>query len=368
MQRNQMIGAAAVVAVLFLASIGERFIMSALTGGQAGSLHGWFDGLPGKWKVIAIFMMPIALIAGAVAVKYIEMRRARSWIGVPGKIISAKSVQRKVERSLSSSNDQDFEMRNFAEISYAYSAGGRKLSGSRLSIGADLGNSGVAEKLARYKPGANVTVYYDPAKPESAVIERDLPEGTFRFGVWLVVALTVILFAVVFGADLVSQILRGQLPNPRNASIVTALALFSAVIALFGFGLKRQAAAADGWAQTKGRVVTSKTEQFVAGVDRISAPRRNLLRQRVIYAYTVAGVGYSSDRVSFGARTASSMPGMEQAIVRRYPVGTAVTVYYDPANPSQAVLDRGVRKLWLVWASAALFAVMAVAISGVLGS
>jgi hypothetical protein len=366
MQRNQMMGLAAFVALLVLAAISERFILSSLTGGQFGSFHGMFDALPGKWKVIAIGMMPITLIAGAVGFLYFKMVRARSWIGVPGKIVSAKSVQRKVERSLSSSNDQDSEMRNFAVVTYAYEAGGRKLTGSRLSIGADLGNVEVAEKLAKYKTGTLVTVYYDPRKPENAVIERDLPAGVFGFGVKLVAGLIALLFAVVFGADLVRQIVRGQLPEPQNALIVTALALFSAVIALFGVALKRQAAAADGWKETKGRVVSSETERFVAGSDRISAPTRHLLRQRVIYAYKVAGVDYSSDRVAFGARTASSIAGLEQAIVKRYPLGAGVTVYYDPANPSQAILERGVRKLWLVWASAALFAVIAVAISGVL--
>lgn len=367
MPRNQMVGLAAFVTVLFLASISERYILSALTGGQFGSLHALFDAAPGKWKVIAIGMMPIALIAVAIGAKSVETLLARSWIGVPGKIVSAKSVQRRVKRSVSSANDEDSEMRNFAQIIYTYVVAGRTWRGERLSIGADLGNFEVAEKLKRYQTGTHVTVYYDPRKPENAVIERDPPAGVIRFGIGLVVGLTALLFAVVFGADLARHVLRGQLAHPQNASIVTALLLFSAVIALFGYALKRQAAAADGWKETKGRVVSSEAERFVAGAERMSAPERSLVRQRVIYAYKVAGVDYSSDRVSFGARTASSLAGLEQGIVKRYPLGAGVTVYYDPANPSQAVLERGVRMLWLVWASAALFAGMAVAISGALG-
>lgn len=361
MQRKQMMGLAFFVALMVIGSLSEPVI-----GWYFHSVHGSFDALPGKWKVIAIGMMPIALIAVAVGWLYIEVWRARSWIGVPGKILSAKAVQREVERSSSSSNDQDYEIRNFAEITYAYEAGGRKLTGSRLSVGADHGNTNVAENLAKYKAGTHVTVYYDPRKPEKAVIERDLPAGVFGFGIKLVLGLIALLFAVAFGADLVKQILRGQLPEPKNASIVTALSLFSALIALFGYGLKRQAAAADGWNATKGRVVSSEAERFTAGSDRISAPVRTLVRQRVIYAYKVAGVDYSSDRVRFGARTASSVAGLEQAVVKRYPLGAGVTVYYYPANPSQAVLERGVRLLGLVWASAALFAVIAVWISGVL--
>lgn len=362
MQRNQTWVAVGLVLLVFAGSMGQHFLAV-----KVAPLHAWFDALPGKWKVIVIGMMPIALIAVAVGVKYIEMVRARSWVSVPGKIVSAKSVQRKVARSLSSANDEDGEMRNFAEIIYAYEVAGRKLRGERLSIGADLGNSEVAEKLKRYKPGMAVTVHYDPRKPENAVIERDLPDGMFKAGAGIVAGLTALLFAVVLGADLAAKILKGQLPNPGNAPIVTALGLFSAAIVLFGFALKRQAAAADGWLQTKGRILASETEAFRAGVERISTPSRTLHRQRVTYGYDVAGVSYSSDQVSMGARTSSSVGAMEQSIVRRYPVGKTVTVYYDPVNPSQAVLERGARLIWLVWVSAALFAVLAVALSGLAG-
>ena len=362
MQLNQTWVAMVLVLLVFAGATGQHFFALTLA-----PLHAWFDALPGKWKVILIGMMPIALIAVAVGVKYIEMVRARSWVAVPGKIVSAKSVQRKVARSLSNSNDEDYEMRNFADIIYAYEVDGRKLRGERLSIGSDLGNSEVAEKLKRYKPGMAVTVYYNPRQPERAVIERDLTDGSFRMGIGIIAGLTAVLFTVVFGADFAAQVLRGQLPNPRNAPIVIGLAMFAATIALFGIALKRQAAAADRWLQTSGRILASETEAFQSGVERISTPSRTLHRQRVTYGYAVAGVSYSSDRVSMGARTSSSVGAVEQAIVRRYPVGKTVTVHYDPTNPSQAVLERGVRLIWLVWASAALCAGLAVVQSGLVG-
>ena len=355
MQRNQVWAAVGVAALVVLFAIGEHSLAVMFAPVQR-----WVEALPGTWKVIGIFMMPILVIALAMVVKGWETWRARSWLAAPGKIVSAKSVQRKVARSLSSQNDDDYEMRNFAEIVYAYEVGGRALKGQRLSIGSDLGNFEVAEKLKRYKPGTAVTVYYDPRKPERAVIERDAPEGLWKVGAGIIGGLTALVFVVVFGASWGAQILQGQVADPRRASIVMALALFAAFIALFGWGLKRQAAQADGWKQTPGRITASDTEAFQAGRERLSTPSRTLQRQRIIYAYTVGGVNYVSDRVSMGARTSSSVAAMEQAQVRRYPVGKTVTVYYDPANPSQAVLERGVRLVWLVWGSAALFAGLAV--------
>ncbi len=330
-----------------------------------GHLHAAFESWPGKWKIVFIGMMPIGGLAVAIAVKYIQVQRARSWIGIPGKIISSKSVRRKVERSLSASNDQDHEIRNFAEITYAYKVGTQTLQGSKLSIAADLGNSEVAEKLARYKTGSKVTVYYNPAQPSEAVIERDLSEGSFKYGLLLVSGLTAVLFAAVFGAELLTNVLRRELPTPRNAPLVVFMLVFALVLARFAFVLRRQAASVSGWGHTTGAIVASEAETFDAAQARLGGPRSKLIRQRVTYRYAVAGVDYMSDRVSFGARTSSSLRALEQSIVRRYPVGASVPVFYDPANPSEAVLERGARLLWLMWGSAALFAGAAVYFAGV---
>jgi hypothetical protein len=313
-----------------------------------------------------IGMMPIVLLAVAVLVKFIEMRRAQSWIGVPGKIVASRSVQRRVERSNSASNDEDHEVRNFAEIVYSYKIGTQTLQGKRLGIAADLGNSGVAEKLDRYRAGTPVTVYYNPAKPSDAVIERDLPAGSFKVGCWLIAGLTAALFAAVFGAEVLAGLLRDGLPDPSKAPIVVALTLFALVLLRFAWVMRSQAAAVEGWGRTEGRIIGSETEAFQSGRGHNDGHRSKLLRQRVTFSYTVAGTVYASDRVSFGARTSSSLRMLETRIIQRYPVGARVMVHYDPANPSAAVLERGARLLWVVWASSALFALAAVVLSGVL--
>jgi hypothetical protein len=59
----------------------------------------------------------------------------------------------------------------------------------------------------------------------------------------------------------------------------------------------------------------------------------------VTYRYKVQGRDYSSERISLA--DFSSSTGRAQGIVDRYPDGATVTVYYNPANPSHAVLERG---------------------------
>ena len=59
----------------------------------------------------------------------------------------------------------------------------------------------------------------------------------------------------------------------------------------------------------------------------------------VAYRYKVQGRDYSSERISL--MDISSTAGHAQGIVDRYPDGASVTVYYNPGDPSDALLERG---------------------------
>jgi hypothetical protein len=60
---------------------------------------------------------------------------------------------------------------------------------------------------------------------------------------------------------------------------------------------------------------------------------------KVQYRYTVSGVRYSSDRLRFGAM--SSGDNWADTMLARFPQGRAVTVYYNPRDPAEAVLLQG---------------------------
>ena len=60
----------------------------------------------------------------------------------------------------------------------------------------------------------------------------------------------------------------------------------------------------------------------------------------VRYTYLVNGTQYSSGRVSLGDSSTNSSSGKEE-IVRRYPMGSQVIVYYDPSRPEDALLEPG---------------------------
>jgi hypothetical protein len=109
-----------------------------------------------------------------------------------------------------------------------------------------------------------------------------------------------------------------------------------------------QVRAAREWPSTAGKVVVSKTE--VRKVEVIDSDRAegHRFEERnfadIVYEYSVAGRKLRNNRVSIG----EDRGNFEVAeTIAKYPVGTVVTVYYNPLHPDQAVLERDLPKgMW----------------------
>jgi len=121
------------------------------------------------------------------------------------------------------------------------------------------------------------------------------------------------------------------------------------VAAMVGVGLDqcffrpaRQAKrAAQAWPTTTGVVLDSFVETATS-YDSTSNAETTSFTPRVTYEYEVNGQRYRSDRLktSDGFFRAGLLPGSAEAVVARYPAGAQVFVYYNPANPHEAVLER----------------------------
>lgn len=102
---------------------------------------------------------------------------------------------------------------------------------------------------------------------------------------------------------------------------------------------RQKAEASKQWMPVNGRVVESHVEVRQGysedhGTTHSYAPH-------VEYEYEVNGITYRSDRLQPGTRVFISSRGRAEAEVARYAPGTPVTVYCDPANPAEAVLQPG---------------------------
>lgn len=117
-------------------------------------------------------------------------------------------------------------------------------------------------------------------------------------------------------------------------------------------GLRQSARGREtrGWTRTQGRIVVARVEEIPAPAEE-GGPQ---LEPVVRYAYEARGRTYESQQVSVGssATARSSHRDEAQRLVDRFPAGREVDVWFDPRDPRQAVLERGVPRAQVVVAVA----------------
>ncbi len=110
-----------------------------------------------------------------------------------------------------------------------------------------------------------------------------------------------------------------------------------------------QVNAAKSWRSAPGVVIRSDVQtrnvKVMSGIQRADGggtEARNFAN--VVYEYELFGKKLSNNRVSIG----EDLGNFEiEETLARYPVGTRVTVYYNPRNPKEAVLERDMPKgMW----------------------
>jgi hypothetical protein len=91
------------------------------------------------------------------------------------------------------------------------------------------------------------------------------------------------------------------------------------------------------WPYVEGEVIASRVVPFAREV---SSGIEYTFTPVVEYRYTVSGLPYTSQNLSFVPGASVSTHELLQAtsVVSRYPAGSWVPVYYNPANPKQAAL------------------------------
>ena len=307
-----------------------------------------------QFLIVGFFCVVAAALSLITFVKWREVQAMSHWLPTPGKIISSRVEARKVKVSgVGADSEKVTEVRNFPAITFEYKVAGKKYRGSRYSVKENLGNFEVDETLAQFPTGAEVTVFYNPADPSKAVIERTLPDGAFKFMVKLSAGLVIGSAVLVFSTGGVLEAIRSFLPKPEKLGIAMVLFFMGLFILLMGIAHKVLARRATKWPVAAGRIDASglETIRIDAGYQRW----RRAFRSRIVYSYEVAGRRYISSRVTFGAAVAASLAALVRGQSQRYAEGSNVDVHYDPANPASSVLECRVRGLWLLWVCSAGF-------------
>lgn len=121
---------------------------------------------------------------------------------------------------------------------------------------------------------------------------------------------------------------------------IILLITLAAGVALIYLGIRnrKKAEAGRNWPSTQGTVTVSKVlENSSTNNDGHTTFNYS---PGIEYRYTVAGLFFTGNKISPGSETSYGEPALVTPILEKYPAGAPVSVYYNPENPSEAVLER----------------------------
>ncbi len=130
---------------------------------------------------------------------------------------------------------------------------------------------------------------------------------------------------------------------------VAAVVIGVAGVVTFFLGLRRlgEASGSRKWPTVKGTVLTSKVEEQLSRhrdeSDDADAPEQvsRTFKATVTYRYVVAEKTLEGARVAPDELETSDRSAADD-LVRTFPPGAPVDVFYDPADPAQSVLKPGI--------------------------
>ncbi len=126
-----------------------------------------------------------------------------SWPSTGGQITEAR-----VERTEHTDSDGDSSYSYVPTVRYSYQVGEQVLTGKRIGFGFGKGYGRPAKAeaaLARFAVGSAVTVYYNPADPADAVLERTATGLTAG----LIVGVALLLVAACLGCPMLVALVGG---------------------------------------------------------------------------------------------------------------------------------------------------------------
>ncbi len=122
--------------------------------------------------------------------------------------------------------------------------------------------------------------------------------------------------------------------------IVFVLFILNAIFLGIIFFMRRKMAEVSQWPSTMGVVQMSTIEQ------RHSSEGGYTDYPVIQYSYQIGGQTYQSMKLAPGPEVGGTGA---RNVVAKYPAGTQVMVFYNPQNPSDAVLERRAPAQWLMW-------------------
>jgi hypothetical protein len=120
--------------------------------------------------------------------------------------------------------------------------------------------------------------------------------------------------------------------------IVMVFAGIGAFLIYYSFRSRKKADASQGWPSTNGLVTEARVSHSTS--TDADGEAQDSYSPQVRYHYSIAGQEYEGSKISFGMQQSFSSRSKAEQALTSFPQGSQVALYYNPANPSEAVLER----------------------------
>ncbi|MBE0684562.1 MAG: DUF3592 domain-containing protein [Anaerolineaceae bacterium] len=115
------------------------------------------------------------------------------------------------------------------------------------------------------------------------------------------------------------------------------------------------------WLATPGNIISSELDaQTTTDED---GYQTTTYIANILFEYQVNKASFKCDCINFDYGMRTSNRSKQQAIVEQYPAGSQVTVYYDPDDPEQAVLEKRVNGVFTTIMVSAVFILIGIIVA-----
>lgn len=245
-----------------------------------------------------------------------------------------------------------------ANTTISYSVKGRKYTTNLIHFGQTFGSSDPSEaamQLLRYPAGAVVNVSYNPGAPSMAVSKPGIHADAF----WLVGAGLAFLLPAAMCLAMFPQILGlgGAGFGGFGAGMGIGAGIFGVIFCVLGilavsYGSQNlwNARASQSWPTAPGTVVSASISKNRVHISAETARRSRADDEEpvesdytfgFVYTYDVDGTTHYGNLRRFGGYVGGSENWAASA-ASDYPVGSRVTVAFQPGDPDLAVIEPGI--------------------------
>ncbi len=213
---------------------------------------------------------------------------------------------------------------------YEYEVDGRRYTADNVQL-RGIARSTVTDRVeselgSRFQVGESVLVFYNPEKPEEAVLQPGIPRGLMPLAVASV---------ILCGAGLsLILIFTGMVKFPPDPSIAAYFFLLPGLACTwFALRMLWTVVASRSWPTAEARIVRST----VVRVRDDTWYSHIYYQPSIAYQYDIDDVTYVGTQLDWGRFGTTREKA--QRVADDYPVGKLVTVYYDPWHPHRSVIE-----------------------------